>query len=304
MAENERKSVVRAFRAHPGLLLRQTLVQLVPSLAGLSALYAGFRGVWQPPFWYALAGVIYAFAVLPLRFAGGEMLRRCCVFMPETIGVIDAPQKKKKKYITWLLASWLRLGRGLAWGLPFWTALGLFLYEMEYLPFNQLGRIVKAFALLSESPTTVQGMLVIGALLLVFLVIFIYGWQRDRAVEYVDVQSLGISGAFAQGKKLRKKAKGRMFRHNAIQALWMLPGILGVAAVLVPYVRENLRSGGDILTVLSRLLRLIKQPLSGKQVLFLAIALLLTYLPFRLVRRMRNAALIDLLDEGDTHAVG
>ncbi len=308
VAENERKSVVRVFGAHPGLLLRHSLVQLIPRLAGLSALYAGFVGVGQPFFssllWYALAGVVYAFVVLPLRFQGGEMLRQCCNLMPEAIGVIGAPQKKAKKYTTWLLASWLRFGRGLAWGLPFLASLGLFLYGMEYLPFNKLGQIVKAFALLSQSATTVQGMLVIGVLLLAFLLIFICGWQRDRAVEYVDVQSLSIRGTFARGKMLRKKAKGQMLRHNAIQVLWMIPGFFGVAAVLVPYVRENLRSGGDILTVLSRLLRLMKRPLPGMQMAYLTVALLLTYFPFRLLRRMRNAALIASLDEGDKHAAG
>lgn len=295
----------QAFRAHLGVVLRQTALQLLLRLAGIGTLLAGLRGAFAPGVppvvWYALAGAIYVFAVLPLRFLGGETFRACCDAKKNALGVFHAPARP---YALWLRAGLLRAGRGLLWGLPFVAGLGLFLYGMEYLPYPQLGRIVKGFSPPFLEPTALRGVMTISVLLLAFLLLFVYGWRRDQAMEYIDVRGLGLRDALRRTAALRKAARGRMARHTADQLLLTLPGIAGAAAVLVPYVKSNLRSGGDILTVLSRLLRLMKQPLPWAQLGLLAVALLLFYVPFCAARKLRNAALTAALDDGEGHAAG
>ena len=295
----------QAFRAHPGAVIRQTALQLLLRLAGIGALLAGLRGAFAPGVppvvWYALAGAIYVFAVLPLRFLGGETFRACCDAKENALGVFHAPGRP---YALWLRAGLLRAGRGFLWGLPFVAGLGLFLYGMEYLPYNQLGRIVKGLSPPVLEPTALRGVMTISVLLLAFLLLFVYGWRRDQAMEYIDVRGLGLRDALRRTAALRKAARGCMARHTAGQLLLTLPGIAGAAAVLVPYVKSNLRSGGDILAVLSRLLRLMKQPLPWAQLGLLAVALLLLYVPFCAARKLRNAALTAALDEGEGHAAG
>lgn len=295
----------QAFRAHPGVIIRQTLLQLLLRAAGMGALLAGLRGAFSPEIpsalWYVLAGMIYVFAVIPLRFWAGEVFRACCDAGDNAIGVLRMPGRP---YGVWLRAGLMRIGRGLLWGMPFITGLALFLYGMEYLPFNQLGRIVKGFSLPFLEPTTLRGMLTIGFLLLAFLLLFAFGWQRDLTMEYLDVRTLGAGKALQRTAALRRAMQGRLGRHTAGQLLLMLPGIAGIAAALLPYAASRLSGGGDILTVLSRLLRLMKQPLPAAQIGHLAVALLLFYVPFCITRKLRNAALTAALDEGAEHAAG
>ena len=85
-----------------------------------------------------------------------------------------------------------------------------------------------------------------------------------------------------------KETEVRSSRVHKSVLLLTLPGIAGAAAVLVPYVKSNLRSGGDILAVLSRLLRLMKRPLPWAQLGLLAVALLLLYVPFCAARKLRR----------------
>ena len=147
------------------------------------------------------------------------------------------------------------------------------------------------------------------ALLLIFGMIFALGWWRDLPMEYLPARRLGSWGVNQYAQKVRARAQGKMAHNMLGNMLLSLPAMIGALAVIVPYILDHIRITGNKLMLLQGILRVIKSPLPGMQIILLALVFLLLYLPCCALRKMRNAVLVrrlsrELNDQGDGRAVG
>lgn len=259
------------------------------------------QNAW-PEFWrYGLlsfCALLYIFVLFPARFAMGESMRWMAAGkkMPAVKG----------KYAMRFKAGLMKLGRGMLWGLPFLLALSLFLYGMEYLPYNNLGRILQKFVLVRE-PTSARGLIVVALLLLLLLMLFALGWRRDMAMEYLPAKKLGLKGMRSAAAQARRRGKGKLFQNSFINCILLLPAVAGWLLVLIPYALDNMRSSGNMLRTVQSLLNVLKEPLPFGLFVLLSLLSAVLYMPFFLYRKMRNAVLVQELtrewDDGeDAHA--
>ena len=135
------------------------------------------------------------------------------------------------------------------------------------------------------------------------------GWRRDLPMEYLPVRHLGPGKACRVSAQARKKGKRLLFRTTAVNFLLSLPALVGCAAVLAPYIGEHVYFSGNPQIVLGSLTRLMKTPLPMEQWVELLLVFLLLYLPFLILRKMRNAVAVrrltrELNDAGGGHAAG
>lgn len=314
------RAAYRACKTHAGAVTGLMLSQLLLRAAALAPVYFFSRleedslaegPVWAAqlfaglPVWmgWALTGLIFLLAVLPLRFWAGERLRYA-----------SAPHQVRWQgtgaYAAWLRTGLLRFLRGLIWGLPFCAGLFLFLYGMEYLPFTELGQIMQKFALLLGGElSTVKGLMVFAGLLVLFLIIFLLGWRRDMPMEYLPARRLGAAGTCRFAAKARRRGRGQLLKNTLWNILLSLPALAGCAAVLLPYAQAEVRVASNPLLTVKSVLNLLKQPLPMAQLGALIAVLLLLYLPFCALRKMRNAVLTrrltsELNDGGHSRAAG
>lgn len=302
----------RACAAHGGGLTLLMLGQALLRIAALAPAYLCIRGnegvlelPFSPPVWagWAATAVIYLLAVFPARFWAGERLR-----------YYSAPRQPKPEgggaYGAFLRCGLLRCLRGLTWGLPFCTGVGLFLYGMEYLPYNTLGQIVQKFAgILGGEGTLLRGLMVIAGLLALFLLLFLWGWRRDVPMEYLPARRLGAAGVCRFAEKARLRGRGEWAKNSLWNLLLFLPTVIGCVAVLLPYARAGVRVMSNPLLTLKSVLSLIRQPLPPAQLAGLAGVLLVLYLPLCALRKMRCAVLTRRLTrewngQGGGHAAG
>ena len=81
-----------------------------------------------------------------------------------------------------------------------------------------------------------------------------------------------------------------------------LPAWIGLGAVLVPYALKDVDFSLSPEMVLSQLLRLLRSPLPQNVLLMLGGVVLLLYVPFWILRKTRNTALIATLMRSHDHA--
>lgn len=296
-----------ALKAHSGKITLMMLCQLLIRMAALAPMLLFVHQtplVFLPAWcWCIVSGLIYLFAVVPMRFHAGEIFRQYSA--PNL-----APPEKKIPYGVYLRCGLIRYARGLLWGLPFLAGISLFFYGMEYLPFNTLGGYIQQFAtLLGGDPSLDEGLIVVFALLLIFGVIFALGWWRDLPMEYLPARHLGSWGVNQYAQKVRARAQGKMAHNMLGNMLLSLPAMIGAVAVIIPYILDHIRITSNKLMLLQGILRVIKSPLPGTQIILLALVFLLLYLPFCALRKMRNAVLVrrlsrELNDQGGGHAAG
>jgi len=276
----------RAFavcRAYPGKMAALGMFHFLPRAAFALLLCLGGLA-WEragnsaPFVLFALLPAAFFFLLwmMPSRLYLGNALRK----------LIEnkTPSAFLPGYGSYLKAGILRFLRGVAWGIPFFAGVSLFLYAMD-LPYTELGGILQKFVLFGPV-TNARGLITVMLLLLLFLLLFIWGWRRDRMMELLPVKKESI------GLIIRKPAKIQLLLHSVENALLCLPALAGWAMVLVPYVQRNMRSSSNILRVVQSLLGLIRQtpPLEVMAGLIAVYALL--YMPFFLLRRLRTALLI------------
>lgn len=276
----------RAFavcRAYPGKMAALGMFHFLPR--AVFALLLCFGGMaWEragnsAPFaLFALlpAAVFFLLWMMPSRFFLGNALWK----------LIEnkTPSAFLPCYGSYLKAGVLRFLRGIAWGIPFFAGVSLFLYAMD-LPYTELGGILQKFVLFGPV-TNARGLITVMLLLLLFLLLFIWGWRRDRMMELIPVKKESI------GLIIRKPGKMQLLLHSMENVLLCLPALAGSALVIVPYVQGNMRSSSNILRVVQSLLGLIRQtpPLEVAVGLIAVYALL--YMPLFLLRRLRTALLI------------
>ena len=249
------------------------------------------------PTWIGLiAGAfIYAVGAIPMRCWGREKMRR--MFYSRHLN-----HRQKNVYEKWLKTGLLRYARGLLWGLPFLAGVVYFTVFRARLDAQTFWMPIRSLAILvGRQPDTSTGFLVSMGLMAFFGLLFAYGWWRDLPMEYLPVRSLGPVKTLHWTRHILEKHKKEMRRNTYANFLLSLPAFIGVAAVLVPYVRSHVDFSSSAEMMLNQLLRLRRTPPSTKELLMLAAVVLFLYVPFWIFRKTRNAALMGKLIKENTH---
>ena len=209
----------------------------------------------------------------------------------------------------------LRLGlvrylRGLLWGLPFLAGVGLFLYCMEAVSFQEQGLMFEAiarfFGYQQGDGLVVKGAALYFVLLIPLLLLFLWGWRRDVPADTLIVCS-DDEKVFSASRALRKAGSSCLRHCTRGNFCLYLPGLALSLAALIPYVRENLRVSGNIAVMWHSVRKMTDRVPPVTTLLLLAAALLLAALPLCVLRRLRvTAAVCDLTEEktGGSHAAG
>ena len=295
----ERESIGRAawrgWRKNGDAVLSVAAVSVLVRAAALSPLLLPGVTGGKLPQWIAIAlcAALWIFLVLPLRCWGGEKLRR--MFYTR-----HAPDQKQSPYGKWLKAELVRFGRGALWGLPFLFCVGYFFYGKAALPYTKMWQPVMNLAtLFGREPTMDLGLPIAGALVLLFGLIFAYGWWRDVMLEYLPVRSLKIRQAFHWARRMRRRHRGEMVKNTFVNLLLCVPALLGAAAALIPYVLEKVDFSLSTDMIVQLVMRLFKAPLPQKYLLLLLGVFAVLYLPLCMLRKTRNAALAGKLIHGE-----
>lgn len=296
------KAALSACRANLGSLIGQTALQGIPRLAALFCLGLALTAEQGKYLFLTAFMLIAALAILPFRFLYGEKLR---AYLRRD----DRAEKSGVPYVKWLQGGCMRLLRGLLWGLPFLAGFGYFVWlmENENMSFTEVGqffaRIAAFFSFFSaDGGLTARGMMLYFSALLLFALLFALGWRRDMALEYLDVRSSGIRGILRQNREIITRARGAIARGMVENLLLSLPALVLLALVIYPYLHANIRISENPLMTVRNLKKLLMQPPPLRTMLLLAADFLFVYLPLCVVRKMRNAVLIDRLTRGDSHA--
>lgn len=264
--------------------LLPSVVQGVMRFMLILLLYFAFTG-GQKVLFGCLAGAVLIFGLMPGRYWLGRMLQG------------DAA---KAQYPRRVLQGMARFGCGIVWCLPVIGFAGWMLHALTTLPFNKAGQIIKQFSFLVFSPPSADtGVMGVGVVLAVLALIAAFGWRRQMAMEYLRDTAL-LSGRELMKKTadIRKKGAKKLAGVTAVNVLIALPGMAIFAAVLVPYVWGQLSlAKGNTMMMLQLLLDMLKKPLPGEQLLLLAAAYVLVYLPLHLVRKMRIAKAVRALEK-------
>ena len=289
------RMALRAWKKHGDTVLVMTVVQVLARAVALFPLFLPALTESMLPAWLCalFAAALYIMLVLPLRCWGGEKLRR--MFYTRNM-----PDREKTVYEKWLKVELQRYLRGILWGLPFLACVGYYYYGKQTLPYTKMWQPVMNLAtLLGSEPTMDLGLPIAGALVLLFGVLFAYGWWRNVMVEYLPVRSIKSKQAFHWARRMRLHHGGEIRKVTFVNALLTVPAILGVAAVMIPYVLEKVDFSLSTDMIVQLVMRLLKAPLPARQLQLLGAVGVALYLPLCVFRKTRNAALAALLIQGE-----
>ncbi|MBR1585124.1 MAG: hypothetical protein IJ662_06255 [Clostridia bacterium] len=285
----------RGLCAHPGEAAGLAAVQVLLRLLSFGPILGrslidrqGALPAW--PF-YAASICFHILLVIPGRFWAGERLRYFSAPNLDRPGA-DIP------YGRWLLTGLSRYGLGCLWGLPFLLCMGYFAYGWSNVPFTTLW-----------SPVVALGLPAAGALMLIFLLLFVYGWWRGMPVEYIPARYLGVKKTWFFCRRARRQGRNKLLQNALVNACLSLPAAVGFGAALIPYVKSSLPATANAQLIISGLLRLLRAPLPREHAARLLAVYLILYLPVCLLRKMRNAVTVRRLtrecnDLGGGHAAG
>lgn len=249
------------------------------------------------PTWmgWVIAAAVYIGGAIPMRFWGGEKMRR--IFYSRHLN-----HHQKKIYKKWLKTGLLRYARGILWGLPFLAGMVYFTVFRRTLDAKTFWMPVRNLAVLAGQEANLgTGLLVTLALMTVFGLMYAYGWWRDLPVEYLPVRSLETKKTFHWSRRIRKK-HGKEMRRNTFANFFLgLPALIGFGAVLTPYVRANVDFSLSADLMATQILRLLRTPLPTAELLKLAAVAAVLYVPFWIFRKTRNAVLMGRLMRENAH---
>ena len=249
------------------------------------------------PMWmgWVMAAAVYIGGVIPMRFWGREKMRR--LFYSRHLN-----RRHKKIYQRWLNTGLLRYARGILWGLPFLAGLVYFTVFRRTLDAKTFWMPVRELAVLvGQEANLGTGLLVTLALMTVFGLVYAYGWWRDLPVEYLPVRSLETKPTFHWSRRIRKRHGKEMRRNTFVNFFLGLPALIGLGAVLTPYVRDNVDFSLSADMMVTQLLRLLRTPLPTAELLKLAAVVAVLYVPFWIFRKTRNAVLMGRLMRENDH---
>ncbi len=249
------------------------------------------------PMWmgWVLAAAVYIAGVIPMRFWGREKMRR--LFYSRHMN-----HRQKNVYEKWLKTGLLRYARGILWGIPFLAGLVYFTVFRRTLDAKTFWMPVRNLAVLvGQEANLGTGMLVTLFLMIVFGLMFAHGWWRDLPIEYLPVRSLEAMKTLHWSRRIVKNHKKEIRRNTFQNFLLSLPVLIGLGAVLVPYVRANVDFSVSADMTATQILRLLRTPLPTAELLKLAAVAAVLYVPFWIFRKTSNAALIGKLMKEKTH---
>ena len=254
--------------------------------------YGGKLPMWMG---WVMAAAVYIGGVIPMRFWGREKMRR--IFYSRHLN-----HRHKHVYQKWLITGLLRYARGILWGLPFLAGMVYFTVFRRTLDAKTFWMPVRNFAVLAGQEANLgTGLLVTLALMTVCGLMYAYGWWRDLPVEYLPVRSLETKQTFHWSCRIRKK-HGKEMRGNALVNFFLgLPALIGLGAVLTPYVRANVDFSLSADLMVTQILRLLRTPLPTAELLKLAAVGAVLYVPFWIFRKTRSAALMGRLMQECAH---
>lgn len=250
------------------------------------------------PLWMgcALGAAVYILGVIPMRFWGREKMRRMVYSR-------HMNHKKKGVYKKWLKTGLLRYARGIVWGLPFLAGTVYFTVFRTRLDVKTFWMPIRNLAILVGQESNINtGAMVALALMLAAGLLFAYGWWRDLPFEYLPARSLGPVKTLHWSRRILKKHRSEMRKNTFVNFFLALPAWIGLGAVLAPYALKDVDFSLSPEMVLSQLLRLLRSPLPQSVLLMLGGVVLLLYVPFWILRKTRNTALIATLMRSHDHA--
>ena len=245
--------------------------------------------------WTAFAA-LYIALVMPIRCWGGEKLRR--MFYTRHM-----PDKNQSPYGKWLRVELIRYLRGMLWGLPFLLCVGYYLYaKWTEMPYTQMWMpVVNLAVLIGKEPDVAYGWPIAAALLTIFALLFAYGWWRNVMLEYLPIRSVEIDRCFRWADRMRRHHRGELVKNTIVNMFLTLPALIGFGAVLIPYFMRQVDFSSGAQAVLMLLVRVLRKPLPQAQILSLAAAGVILYLPLCALRKLRNAALAAKLIRASAH---
>lgn len=287
------KSVVfRAIMAGLGGLAVRMLALSMPFLFHYRP-ERGLVGLLGPIF----AVLIYVFAVIPMRCMNRESLRRA--YYSRGHSTMESP------YLKWLLTGFVRHVRGWVWGLPFMAATAYCVFYLvtnyETMPAPDLWVPVQNFpTLLGMAPSLIGGIAMVGAVLLLLLLLFAYGWRKDVAVEYLPVRSMEMGKVFRWARRMHRHHGPEMRKCTFVNFLLWLPGALGLCAVAA----SELLDGVDIsapMAMSGSLDVLIRNVASPRFLILTGAVFFLVYVPLCVYRKVRIAKTVAALMKKSAH---
>ncbi len=272
------------------------IVQILLRLAALAPMLLSKMLGGKLPDELAIAGcvVIYIFAVIPMRFWARQKMRR--VYYSRS-----AHSRKKNVYSTWLKTGLLRYLRGILWGLPFLACMGYFTIARKILDVHTFNIPIHWLIERLNGKATLAYLIIAGVLLL-FALLFAYGWWRDLPFEYLPVRSIGTKKTLHWSRRILKKHRGEMRKNTFVNALLSIPAWVGFAAVLALYAMKSVNFSLNIELVLRQLLKLLNEKVPQVVLLELLAVFAVLYLPLCVYRKSRNAALMGRLIRSKEHS--
>ena len=201
------------------LHIKLSLIGLILRLVALSPLWLNFLGVHFPlpenyrVFVSALCCIpLYIIIVLPSRFYTRSTLYKTCYPV----------QGEKLKFSRAFALALNRLLRAL----PFILPIFIFVVGFYYLWF--IGDATQLFKTIRSAGTLVGGSFVHGFIILVllfFIALFLafIGWRRYAAIEYLPMNGMNNTRAFATNRIYIKENKANLRRTTAKNFLMLLP---------------------------------------------------------------------------------
>ncbi len=240
----------------------------------------------------AVSAALYIFLLIPMRFWARQKVRR--VYYRHT----DKDKKQSKAYSRWLRTGLLRYLRGILWGLPFIACVVYFTVLRTILDAPTFNAPIHWLALLlAGNPENGVGNVslawgLIGGLILLFGLLFAYGWWRDLPFEYLPVRSIGTSKTLHWSRHILKRHRREMLGNTCVNFLLSLPAILGFGTVLGMYAMDRVNFSLSVDMVLAQMRNLVTQPVPRLVLLELLAVFAVLYLPLCIWRKCRNAALM------------
>mgnify|MGYP001033288790 FL=1 len=265
--------------------IKLSIIGLILRLVALSPLWLNFLGVHFPlpenyrVFVSALCCIpLYIIIVLPSRFYTRSTLYKTCYPV----------QGEKLKFSRAFALAISRLLRAL----PFILPIFIFVVGFYYLWF--IGDATQLFKTIRSAGTLVGGSFVHGFVILVaffFIALFLafIGWRRYAAIEYLPMNGMNNTRAFATNRIYIKENKANLRRTTAKNFLMLLPYLAVTFFLLAMEISTKLtgEATSDVFVLLEAVTTL---NFTNKTYALCALAYIVLNLPF-VVFRKRNIAL-------------
>lgn len=274
----------RVLKNHAPAIMSTALLQLLLRVAALAPVAVCLKGV-EIPFLgeytqvccWIVSALFYLFGVMPIRAAGYQLL-------PQR--ELNAGRGNYKTYLGYALR---RVFAGLVWGIPFVLVTGLFIYAFNGMELPQFFKILTTLGSWVGGSFD-AGIVVWMAAIVLFALLFAYGWWRNTPKDYVPLHR-GVRHAFMAGKTIRRRHLGAYWGYACVNMLLTLPSLLLILAIVGMDFVGGISFAGGAMAAVQGVMMKLRTPLSSSAVLYLALTFLLVHFPLCVLRKLRMSAL-------------